>query len=338
MAATAAAPRAARNGRGGRAPPQKPKPKPKPKAEPGPGPGANGPAAGVPDANPNYPSGNGNNGNGNGNGASMKTRNAKDINRGPNGRYNAGNINDNINNTVGNKTRPPNAYVSNRNALPNNNINNNNNDARYNSRNNNGISMSRDNNGNNVARASDLDRDPADFALPDPQPPARAQNAAQRLASNAGGRNNGRAAGATRFSDTATRQIEVALANILDKVVGFEISAGRAGHHSTQGLLEKVVRFNASFFSAYAYPYLVQNAPAAYENVCQYIADKLQWPEGGADPRAQSLDLPVLKRIADSVLLDKLDTLVVTDDTGNGNGGGGGGGGGGNTAPNGAAR
>lgn len=104
-------------------------------------------------------------------------------------------------------------------------------------------------------------------------------------------------------TDVESVKIEEVGAQIIDRVVAFELQRGRARYHSMQSIMEKVVRYNPLFYANFLHPYIMQNAPA-WKKFSAYITGRVAWPAG--DIRANLVEFKVLKKIADDIVLNRL--------------------------------
>lgn len=106
-------------------------------------------------------------------------------------------------------------------------------------------------------------------------------------------------------TDMESVKIEEVGAQIIDRVVAFELQRNRARYHSLQSIMEKVVRYNPLFYANFMHPYILQNPPA-WKKFSAYISGRVAWPGGASDIRASLVDFKVLKKIADDIVLNRL--------------------------------
>jgi hypothetical protein len=108
-----------------------------------------------------------------------------------------------------------------------------------------------------------------------------------------------------RYSSQEGLEIEDILTTVIDRIVGYEMQQRRAEYHTLQSIMEKVVRYNASFYANFVHPYLA-STPEAWARVRRQIVSRVRWQDGDQDTRNQFMGFSSLKRIADDIVLRRI--------------------------------
>lgn len=98
-----------------------------------------------------------------------------------------------------------------------------------------------------------------------------------------------------------SKEVEDAISKIINKVVDFEVKNKTARFYSIQSIMEKVARYNPSFYSGVMHAYLTSH-PSFLQKEIQLIARVCGWPSDARSART-SLHLEVVQAIANELLI-----------------------------------